>query len=267
MKRRLIPIIAVILLLSCFAGSAWAATTAHVADAAELFTSSQLQALEDKAASISQRYNFGVYVITLDDFRNYTSSGRISDFVIALYDAQALGMGSDRAGASLTISMAERDYNLDFYSSRADEAFTEAGRDRMEERILDYFRRNDFYGGFNEYLDICEEYLAAAEAGHPVGQGERSSADAGDVPAAIAVVPGFVAAVVVGLVLWLPMKTAKTRHDADQYAVPGSLNLSRRSDMFLRRSVSRRPRQTQSSGGSHSRHYSSGGHSGRSGKF
>ncbi len=263
MKRRFVPIIAVILLLSCFVGSAWAASTSHVADQAELFSPSQLQALEDKAAAISQRYNFGVYVITVDDFRNYTNSGRIRDFVIALYDGQDLGMGSDRAGTSLTISMTERDYNLDFNSSRADEAFTEAGRDRMESRILDYFRRDDYYGGFNEYLDICEEYLAAAEAGHPVGQGERSSAD--DVPAAIAVVPGVVAAVIVGLVLWLPMKTAGIKHDADQYAVPGSLNLNRRSDMFLRRSVSRRPRQTQSSGGSHS--YSSGSHSGRSGKF
>lgn len=264
MKRRFVSIIAVILLLSCFVGNAYAATTAHVADEAELFTPSQHQALEEKAAAISQRYNFGVYVITLDDFRNYTTSGRISDFVIALYDAQALGMGSDWAGTSLTISMAGRDYNLDFNSSRADEAFTEAGRDRMEERILSYFRQDDYYGGFNEYLDICEEYLAAAEAGYPVGQGERSS---DDVPAAIAVVPGFVAAVIVGFALWLPMRTSGIKHDADQYAVPGSLNLSRRSDMFLRRSVSRRPRQTQSSGGSHSRHYSSGSHSGRSGKF
>ncbi len=265
MKKRLAPIIAVILLLSCFVANAYAATTAHVADVAELFTSSQHRALEEKAAAISQRYKFGVYIITADDFRKYTDSNTISDFVIEVYDGQDLGMGNDRAGTSLTISMAERDYNLDFNSSRADEAFTEAGRDRMEERILSYFRQNDYYGGFNEYLDICEEYLAAAEAGHPVGQGERSSAD--DVPAAIAVVPGVVAAMIVGLVLWLPMKTAGIKHDADQYAVPGSMNLSRRSDMFLRRSVSRRPRQTQSSGGSHSHHYSSGSHSGRSGKF
>ncbi len=174
-------------------------------------------------------------------------------------------MGSDRAGTSLTISMAGRDYNLDFNSSRADEACTEAGRDRMESRILDYFRRDDYYGGFNEYLDICGEYLAAAEAGHPVGQGEQG-ADEG-APVIIAVILGLVAAAIVGLALWLPMKTAGIKHDADQYAVPGSMNLSRRSDMFLRRSVSRRPRQTQSSGGSHSHHYSSGSHSGRSGKF
>ena len=50
--------------------------------------------------------------------------------------------------------------------------------------------------------------------------------------------------------------------------IQGSLNLRRRSDMFLHRSVSRRPRQTESSGSSGgSHHYSSGSHSGRSGKF
>lgn len=81
-------------------------------------------------------------------------------------------------------------------------------------------------------------------------------------------IPGAIAALLAGIITCAPMHSAKMKRDADQYVVRGSLNLIRRSDMFLHRSVSRRPRETQSSGssgGSHS--YSSDSHSGRSGKF
>ena len=79
------------------------------------------------------------------------------------------------------------------------------------------------------------------------------------------------AALLVGLFTTAPMRTAKVQRDADQYRY-GRLNLRRRSDMFLHRTVTRSPRNTESSGsgssgGAHSSSYSSGSHSGRSGKF
>ena len=96
-----------------------------------------------------------------------------------------------------------------------------------------------------------------------------SSADEEKLPAAIALIPGAIAALLVGIFTSAPMHSAGVKRDADSYMVQGSLELHRRSDMFLHRSVSRRSRETQSSGnhsgGSH--HYSSGSHSGRSGKF
>ena len=141
----------------------------------------------------------------------------------------------------------------------------------MENRFLLHFRGDDYYSGFSEYLNTCEEYLEAARNGEPVGQGMRSSADDKKLSPAIALIPGAIAALLVGLLTSAPMHSAGVKRDADQYMVRGSLNLRRRSDMFLHRSVSRRPRQTQSSGSSGgsggSHHYSSGSHSGRSGKF
>lgn len=183
----------------------------------------------------------------------------------------------------LLLSMEERDYNLDFYSSRANRIFTEAGRDQMEDRFLRYFRQDDFYGGFREYLSTCEEYLLAAQNGHPVGEGESSNAWGGgsaygdryyekEKPSpALALIPGGLAALLVGIFTSAPMRSARQKRDANQY-VQGRLNLRRRSDMFLNRTVTRSPRNTDSggshgSGGSHSHSYSSGGHSGRSGKF
>ena len=262
------------LLVGCFAVSA-AATQAqlnYVTDEAGIFSASELTALENRAAEISEKYHFGVYIITLPDYRDYTTSSSVETCAMELYDDNDLGWDSDRAGTMLLLSMEERDYELDFYSSRADRIFTEAGRDRMEDRFLRYFRQDDFYGGFREYLNTCEEYLLAAEEGHPVGEGESRYSDQDEKPSpALALIPGGLVALLVGIFTSAPMRSARQQRDANQY-VQGRLNLRRRSDMFLNRTVTRRPRNTDpgnshGSGGSHSHSYSSGGHSGRSGKF
>lgn len=269
-NKRFLSILLVFLLTACLTVTAFAsqAKLDHVTDLARLFTDEQRQDLEERAKSISETYDFGVYIVTLEDFKDYTNSSNIEKFAVRFYDDNALGFGEDHAGTMLMISMAERDYDLDFNSKRANYIFTEAGRDWMENRFLVRFKGNDFYGGFTEYLNTCEEYLQAAQEGEPVGQNQPSSADQGKLSPALALIPGAIAALLTGIITCVPMRSAGMKRDADQYVVRGSLNLRRRSDMFLHRSVSRRPRENQSSGtsgGSH--HYSSGSHSGRSGKF
>lgn len=278
MKRRYFAILLMAaLLVSCFAVSALATQSQlnYVTDEAGLFTDTERGTLESRAQEISERYNFGVYIITLPDYRDYTTSSSVETCAMELYDDNTLGWGSDRAGTMLLLSMQERDFDLDFYSSRANRIFTEVGRDRMEDRFIPYFRNDNFYGGYMEYLNTCEEYLQAAEEGHPVGEGEsRHSGQDEKASPALALIPGGIAALLVGIFTSAPMHSAKQQRDANQY-VRGRLNLRRRSDMFLNRTVSRSPRNTESrssgssgsSGGSHSHSYSSGGHSGRSGKF
>lgn len=265
--KRYFAILLALLLAACLAVTAFATgeQMSHVIDRAGLFTDEQRQALEQRAQTISETYDFGVYIVTVEDFKDYTNSSRIEKFAVKFYDENNFGCGDDRAGTMPMLSMAERDYDLDFNSRRADTIFTEAGRDWMENRFLVHFRGNDFYSGFNEYLNTCEEYLRAAQEGTPVGQGQGSSTGGGKLSPAIALIPGAIAALLAGVITCAPMHSAKMKREADQYVVRGSLNLIRRSDMFLHRSVSRRPRETQTSSGSHS--YSSGSHSGRSGKF
>lgn len=267
-NRRFLGLITALLLIACLSATAFAteAKLGYVTDEAGLFSDTQRTALEQRAAALSEKYEFGVYIVTLEDFRDYTNSSAIEKFAVRFYDQYALGWGSDRGGVMLMLSMAERDYDLDFNGKRAGTIFTEAGRDWMENRFLLHFRGDDFYSGFSEYLNTCEEYLEAAQNGEPVGQGYPSSADRQKASPALALIPGAFAALLVGIFTCAPMRSAGMKRDADQYVVRGSLNLRRRSDMFLHRSVSRRPRQTQSSDGG-SRHYSSGSHSGRSGKF
>ena len=194
MKRRYFAILLMAaLLVSCFAVSALAtqAQLNYVTDEAGLFTDTERGTLESRAQEISERYNFGVYIITLPDYRDYTTSSSVETCAMELYDDNTLGWGSDRAGTMLLLSMQERDFDLDFYSSRANRIFTEVGRDRMEDRFIPYFRNDNFYGGYMEYLNTCEEYLQAAEEGHPVGEGEsRYSGQDEKASPALALIPG-----------------------------------------------------------------------------
>lgn len=280
-KRTLISLAIAALLLSCLICPAFAtqAQLYYVTDEAGLFTEEEREILEDRAESISEQYSFGIYIVVLPDYQDYTYAHSIESFAVSFYDEYDLGWGSDDAGTMLMLSMEERDYDLDFNGSYASFAFTEAGRDKLLDRVLRYFRKDDFYGGFTEYLDVCEEYLLAAQQGSPVGEGETSSygydgeMSNSEFSIIAAAVVGAIAALVTGICMCIPMRSAREKRDADQYVAHGGLSLRRRSDMFLHRSVSRRPRNTDSSrgphggGGSHGHSYSSGGHSGRSGKF
>lgn len=201
-SKRLFAILLALLLAACLTVTVFAAEgqQAHVIDQAGLFTDEQRQALEQRAQSISETYDFGVYIVTVEDFTDYTNSTRIEKFAVKFYDENNFGYGEDHAGTMLMLSMAERDYDLDFNSKRADAIFTEAGRDWMENRFLVHFRGNDFYSGFNEYLNTCEEYLRTAQEGTPVGQGQSSSHDEKKLSPAIALIPGAIAALLAGII-------------------------------------------------------------------
>lgn len=252
-----------------------AAQLAYVTDAANLLTDDQQMALEARAEELSRKYEFGVYIIAVTDYTKYSHETDFWDANVDIYETYDLGWGTDKAGASLMLSMAERDFCLHFNSDRADYVFSEAGRDAIEDRIITDLRDNDYYGAFNAYLNACQEYLEAAANGTPIaaGQGSRNDAQQKRGFSFLFFLPGIFLAGVTAVILMAPMRSAGTKSQADDYAVPGSMGLTRQSDYFLRRTVSRRPRQTENrssqggGGGSFTTSHSSGSHSGRTGKF
>lgn len=267
--RRFALLILVIALLSCIALPTSAARLNYVTDQTGLLTQTELATLETKAADISSRYGIGVYIIVVNDYHNYSQYPDIYDAAVDIYTRYDLGGGSDRAGALLFLSMSERDYVLDFNTDRARYAFTEAGQDRLESQMLSYFRNDDFYNGFQSYLDNCDYFLQQAANGTPVGEGETADYERSSGGfSALALLPGIIVSTITGTALSAPMRSTGLKRDANQYAVSGSLQLHHRSDMFLHRSVTRTPRAVNNnrSGGGGSYH-SSGTHSGRSGKF
>lgn len=260
MKRRFFTVLLLLVLLLAVALPASAEETTQtlgsVTDAAGLLTEGELLRLEALAEDTAQRYAVGVYVVTIDDYREFDPTG-VFETTYGIYHRYSMGVGRDRNGIMLLLSMRERDYGLFCYGEKTEYAFNSYGQEQLETVFLDNLGENDWYGGFEDYITECAVYLEKAENGQPV----RES------PVAWILLFGVIAiviALVVCGVLVGQMKSVARKTTAGVYAVDG-LRLTQQTDRFTHRTESRRKIETSSSSGSVS--HSGGGGSGRSGKF
>ena len=276
MKRRLACIVLAalpLLGLCCTAFAEAPATEAqlwNITDTVGLLTSDEDLTLEERAEEISAQYGVGIYLLILEDYSEYYDDPYETAY--ELYHQNTLGMGEDRDGVILLMSMSDRKYATFFYGPKAEYAFDAYGQELMEEEFLDDFRDDDWYDGFEDYLEVCDEYLARAEAGDPV-RGDYSSAGGSSVSGigtTILVCLGIsaVIAMIVCLILRGKMKSVRKGTHADAY-VTGSLNLTASRDQYTHTTETRTKIEHESSdsGGGGSSACSGGGGSGRSGSF
>ena len=260
-------ILAVLLLTAAvLTGSALADGADAVYDWDDILTDSEEAILASAAEGVAEKYDVGVYIAVLPDMEDYGFYS-IEECAEAFYSDMELGVGAEKTGILLILSMAERDYDLCAYGSYAHYAFTDYGKTTISDEFLDNFRGNDWYGGFMDYIAQTEELLAQAKDGAPV-----------DVPPREKFTPaGILASLVIGaLVAWVvcgilkgKMKTARAAVDADSYVRPGGAQITARDDRFSHITTSRRKieKSSSSGGGGGGTHVSSGGFSHSSGKF
>lgn len=277
MKRMFSAALIVVLAMMFVAGAAASAESAqelpyYVSDTAGLTTSEQWQKLETAAERISDRYSCGVYVVSLQDYRDYGSYSNIRSFSEEFYNHYRLGLGQNRNGILLVLSMEERDYCLIAYGDDAHYAFTDYGKEVLANSFLDDFKRNDWSGGFVDYISGCEELLSRAAEGKPVDVQYESRSG---------IPPELSTGIIIGVPLLVSfgacegmkrrMKPVKPQNRADEYIVPGGIHFSLKRDVFVNRTVSRtviRSENRDSSfGGGGGTTVNSGGFSGHSGKF
>lgn len=277
MKRRIVCILLAALLLLGLCCTAFAEAPAatepqlwNITDTVGLLTSDEDLTLEARAEEISAQYGVGIYLLILEDYSEYYDDPYETAY--ELYHQNTLGMGEDRDGVILLMSMSDRKYATFFYGPKAEYAFDAYGQELMEEEFLDDFRDDDWYDGFEDYLEVCDEYLARAEAGDPV-RGDYSSAGGSSVSGigtTILVCLGIsaVIAMIVCLILRGKMKSVRKGTHADAY-VTGSLNLTASRDQYTHTTETRTKIEHESSdsGGGGSSACSGGGGSGRSGSF
>ena len=245
----------------------------YVFEEAGILSDSDAQTLESQAQSMAQTYGFGVYLVTVDDFTDYGYSD-VYDCAVAFYEESELGLGDDHDGELLFMSMSNRKYAL-VYHGYGDTAFTEYGRDLLENDMLDCFRNDDWYGGFQQYMEWSEYLLSEAANGEPLGWGEYGDEhpddDYDDGPGLVEwlTVLGIpaVITVVIGLVLIGQMDTVSEATKANEYVVPHTLNIRVKSDRYTHSTETRVKVESDSDSGGGSTHHSGGGYSGRSGSF
>ena len=98
------------------------------------------------AESVSQKYGVGVYIVTVEDYRDFHSEG-VYKATYTIYHECTMGEGPNRDGIMLLLSMDDRDWAMFCYGSRCEYAFNSYGQQKLEKVFLDNFGENDWYGG------------------------------------------------------------------------------------------------------------------------
>ena len=263
-------------------------TLNYVTDSAGILSSEQVASLESAAAQISESLHCKVYIVTLQDFRQYTN-GTVNNCATELYTYYDLGEGPNRDGLLLLLSMQDRDYSIITHGFYGNYCFGDHNLTQIENNFLDNFRNNDWMGGFEDYLRVSGDILGTAAAhGLTVDKEDQSFRGekypsltyrygvTGKMPVGLRLAIGLGAPCLVALGVCASfkaqMKTAVERTTAEEYVVPGSATLRIREDRFINRTESRVPIQTHSSssgrgGGGSFSSGGGGGFSGHSGKF
>ena len=260
MKKKVIVslLFALCLLLGMTAAAHADAQIDYVSDYAGLLSDTQRRDLNDRAAEISDEYNFGVFVVIVNDYKSYVN-GSIADFSENVFHRYGLGRGQKEEGVLLAMSMRDRDYDIYVHGDFGNYAFTDYGKTQLVESFLDDFRRNDWAGGFRDFIKTSGDMLEKARNGQPVDTWIPDQAETGPrmtlgkllVSLGVGCLTGGVT--VSGMKR--QMKTAVRQSGAANYVAQGGVRLSNKRDDFVNRSVTRQviPRQTNSGrpGGGH----------------
>ena len=194
---------------------------ANVTDLASLLTEEQRTELSARAKSISEAYGCAVYLLTVNDFTDYEGSQYgIYAFATNTFTQYNLGLGEDKNGVMLVLSMADRDYTLIAHGDIGNSAFTDHGKDVLaDEGFLPYFARNDWYSGFSAYLDGCESFLAQNAQGTPFDidtDPEYGRMPTGTKVAIIVIIPAIIAFIACTIMKG-KMKSVALKTNANDY--------------------------------------------------
>ena len=251
-----------------------------VSDYAGLLSEEESRALNERAEAVYRQYGFPVYIVTVNDYHDYVASGGIEYFAEEVFHAYTLGEGESEDGIILALSMADRDFDLYAHGDFGNYAFTDYGKEQLADTFLDNFRRNDWAGGFGDYIDNCGVMVARAKNGDPVDQWipdppVQQERQHGMTPMKWLIsllFPGLVGGATVSG-MSRQMKTAVKQTRAEEYVGRGSPHLDVRSDQFINRNVTRQVIRRQENNSRPGGHYGgttiSGSHGGshHSGKF
>lgn len=276
MKKRICTMLLALAAALALVLPAAAADFGRVYDEAGLLTEEERSSLESMAETISSAYGVGVYAAAVNDFRDY-GDGTVYEVTYQLYHQYELGEGADRDGIIVLLSMDDRDYAMFVYGPKAESVFNSYWQEQLEKEFLSDFGRDDWYGGFYNYISACDRYLERDANG---GSGDGDDWDDSPVGPSggigffflvhrtqiiIWVIASCVIALLVCLLMRRKMKSVRRKVEANAYVTPDGLTLTDQYDRYTHTTETRRKIEKESSSGSSSE--SGGGGSGRSGKF
>lgn len=234
--KRIFDLFLALLLCVMLTVSVSAAQMPRLVDAADLLTDSQESELLERLDAVSAELQTDVVIVTMESCGGY-SADQVAE---AYYDQYEFGYGDNRDGVLLLLSMAERDWRI-LCNGFAADAITPGERDAIGEHIVEELSAGEYMEAFMEFSSLCVYEIEGERNGFPFDFG---------LSLGVSVVIGVVTALIATGIMRSKLKSVRSRTGAREYTKPGSMQLTRSSDLFLYRTVNRRRKPQQSSSGS-----------------
>ena len=203
-----------------------------------------------------QRYStqrdLAIVIYTADSL----SGDYIDDRAESLYHQNKHYFPYADGGVLLLIAMEEREWYI-YTTGDAYDYLTDAALDEIEDAIVPLLSAGDYYDAFVTYANLCDKFLTMGQEGNiyrgafPLMQNLL-----------IALIVGLGVGLIVVTYMKSQLKSVRPRREAHEYTRPGSMNVTRSRDLFLYRTVSRRPKPKDSGSSGRSGGSRSGGRGG-----
>lgn len=238
--KRILTVFAAVLLILCFAAPVFAANSIYVIDDADLLTAYERNQLQNKLKQISDEVGADIVVLTV----NGTGGKYIRDYADDYYDYN----GYREDGVILVVDMIAEEY----WISTSGSAIGDVSVSQLEDAFLSDLSKGDYYSAFCAYADACEDALE----GLPIV-----------VKLLICLGIGLAVGLTTVMVMKGKLKTVRSRSGADSYMRYDDMVISRRSDIFLYQTVTRRAKPQNNGGGGIHTGSSGRSHGGGGGRF
>lgn len=279
MKKHVLTLLVLLCLLMPMTTYVCAADDGYIFETTGvLLNGDEAAALDRQCADAAAACDCGIYVVVLVDHRAYHEDPLTAAETI--YRDMDFGVGENKNGILLMLSMAERDYAMVCYGDIANSVFTDRVQDSIADDFLDDFSVNNWDGGLSDFVSNSAEALASFDG--TVGESYPGHYEDGvyeqepSGPAVLYVLGKFGWMIALGsvaialgvcLVMKNGMKTARKAVHANQYIPRGGVELRISKDIFTHTTTQVIHHESPSGGSGGGTSVRSSGFSGRSGKF
>ena len=258
--KRIFSCLLLLLITTSFVVTAYADfQNPSIVDDAGYLMQSELASLSKELDEVREKYGFEVAIYTESDMTSSTAEASADD----IYDYNGYGAGENDDGILLYICSDTREYHFTTHGEGL-KYFNSNGLKYLENKVVPYLSKDDYYEAFRMYIETTDELLQMAKDGKPYNEKQHSTKYLIGVIIAAFLIPLLIAWVLMKKKL-KKMKTAVENDYAANYVKPGSMNISVSRDLFLYSRITKTERPKESSG----THTSSSGrtHGGRGGSF
>ncbi len=260
----------------------------RVIDDADLLMGTEEMRLLSKFDEIADTAQVDVIVVTVNTLEGQTPQAYADD----LYDYNDFGLGDKKDGILLLVSMEDRDVYISTTGSCIDIFGDGVWDESILNRIRPYLSDGKYFEAFELYASLCELHISPETSdGIPDGYDynydynydydydynydydydynsnyrPKRGPDLKWIP--ISIVIGMVISFIIMSVFRSQLKSVHRKPAARDYQIPGSMQITEQSDMYLYSHVTRTPKQTQNNNRSRGGGFSGGGvHVGSSGR-